>query len=424
MSGGEPWYDASLTPLSARMVIGIDGKTYRTNPVAVKPYESPLDIPNLQLWLDASDIATVSTPPTISSWLDKSSNALTATQSVIGNQPTLLYNEINNLNALSFNSANNNHFNLSSPIFLSGNYSHFFVYKRPSTSAISQSLGNKAGPQSSFLHWSTQNIYSGNIGTSSQINLTGTLIGGTRKNEYLQLDLTPYALSNWSGSTTTSVNTVGVYNNTSYHNGLIGEIIHTGSLLPNEEINLVNSKLFDKWKIAKIPPYIKSTLALNNTTISNQPLSSNLGTWFIEPNSYRSQWSYSSDGTIFIPISSTLKNITPSRVDGYPSEIEYLDPRTLSLQGQVAQERGYLLVSVTAYNAFGASVPVSSNVVYYDSLLPSEQFLVDYSLSGFALNIDELSSIPGYYGTSVSDNIAVINYSLSGFACLLSQIPW
>ena len=83
LSGGENWYDASLQSLSARMVIGIDGKTYKTTQVALKPYESILDIPNLQLWLDASDSTTLSagTGVTKNSFIDSSSNNFAITKS-------------------------------------------------------------------------------------------------------------------------------------------------------------------------------------------------------------------------------------------------------------------------------------------------------------------------------------------------------
>lgn len=56
LSGGNSSLDASLEPLSARLLVSVSGGSYYSkNVVSLKPYESPLDIPNLQLWLDASD---------------------------------------------------------------------------------------------------------------------------------------------------------------------------------------------------------------------------------------------------------------------------------------------------------------------------------------------------------------------------------
>ena len=370
LSGGESWYDASLTQLSARMVIGIDGKTYKTTPIALKPYQTPLDIPNLQLWLDASDINSFTLPN--SSWLDKSINALTATQTVTANRPILLYNEINGLNALSFNSANNNHLNLSSPIPLSGNFSHFFVYKRFSATAVSQSLGNKvAGSQSSFLHWSSSKIYSANVSTPV-ISLTETLIGGTRKNQYLQLDFTPYTLSNWSGSTTTSVNTIGVYNNANYHSGLIGEIIHAGSLLPDEEINLINSKLFDKWKVPNVPPFIRTSQSISAPSVS--ALSTTLGSWVMEPTAFSIEWQKSNNNSTY----TTIPNA---------SSILY-SPTT-------ADCGLFIRTSISASNVAGNSLPsYSSNVLQLTTENVSASQLV-------RTTIFTLSTIPGIWNSTM-----------------------
>jgi hypothetical protein len=81
LSGGQSWYDASVGALSARLIVGYQGRSYRTNPVALKPYSSVLDIPNLQLWLDASDSTTLSGGnATTGAFRDSSSNIFTITK--------------------------------------------------------------------------------------------------------------------------------------------------------------------------------------------------------------------------------------------------------------------------------------------------------------------------------------------------------
>jgi hypothetical protein len=257
LSGGEPWYDASTQPLSARMVVGIDGKTYRTTTVALKPYESPLDIPNLQLWLDASDKNTVNVQDNrVSQWIDKSPNALTATQPVINNQTTYLSAEVNNLNVLNFDGTDD-FLNLSSPIPLSGNYSHFFVYRRPSntsTNINSVSLGRNTNNSSTpFLHFQNNYMYGGTQYNNRVIPVSGaTYIIGTLKDTSLFLDTTRESAypTPWGVSNPSFADVVGIYRGgEEKHNGAMGEIIHTSARLPDEELRLVNQRLIDKWKV-------------------------------------------------------------------------------------------------------------------------------------------------------------------------------
>jgi hypothetical protein len=408
------------------------------------------NVPNIIL----TDVNIIlSNIPLVSFWLDKSPNALTASQTVLNNQATFLSGEVNGLNIIDFDGVDD-HFNLSSPIALSGNFSHFFVYRRSNVTPVNISLGNKAtGVQSSYRHHSDNFIYSGNRRTNSSVVSATTLIGGLRKNEYLQVDLEPKLFTSVWSSITNNVNALGIYNNNSYQKGPMCEVIHTSSMLPNYEIDLVNSKLFDKWKVPKQVPFLKTAPTIENTTISNQPFASNLGTWFIDPNLYGREWLYSTNGINFASISNTLKTITPSNLNGYPSEIDYIDPRTSEFN---LPERGYLMVSITAYNSFGASVPVSSNIIYYDTTQFSDQLETNYNLSGFAVPIEELNvlnigylgstsidqletnyglsgfAVPieelnvlniGYLGSTSIDQLET-NYGLSGFACLLSEIPW
>jgi hypothetical protein len=278
---------------------------------------------------------------TIPFWLDKSPNALTASQTIVNNRTSLLSSEVNGLNVVNFDGVDD-HFNLSSPITLSGDFSHFFVYKRRNASVISQSLGNKAtGVQSSYRHHTDNLIYSGNRRTSTATVSATTLIGGLRKNEHLQVDLEPKSfITSWTSSITNRVSSLGVYNNTSYHIGPMCEVIHTGSMLPNQEIDLINKNLFDKWKVPKQVPYIKINPYIFTTSIS--ALSATVGVWYIEPTSFNIQWQKSDDNNFYTNIPNA------SSVIYNPTTADY----------------GFFVrISVSASNSVGTSLPSFSNVL-------------------------------------------------------------
>jgi hypothetical protein len=288
-------------------------------------------------------VVKLSSDMVVSNWLDKSPNALTASQLLVANRPTSLSAEINNLNILNFDYINKQHLNLSSPIALSSNFTHFFVYRRDTTNPISLSLGNKStGVQSSFRHHSDNLIYSGAERTNTTIVSATTLIGGVRKNEYLQIDSTPIPfVTNWS-SVQTTVNTIGVYNNVDYHRGPISEIIHTECMLPNYEINLINQRLFNKWKVAKVIPRIKTNPIITTGT-STSAVSSTLGTWYVEPTSFRIEWQRSLDSVDFTTITNTLST--------------YTNRFAISVYNPTPADYGYILrTSVSATNSIGTGV--------------------------------------------------------------------
>jgi hypothetical protein len=283
----------------------------------------------------------------VNSWLDKSPNALTASQTVINNQTVYLSSEINNLNVLDFDGTDD-FLNLSQPIALSSDFTHFFVYRREANT-VSQSLGNFAtNSQSSFLHWGAgadaNYVFSGAERSNSTILSTGVLVAGVRKNEYLQIDSTPIPFTtNWS-STQTVVNVIGRYKNINgnfYQKGSIGEIIHTSIKLPNQEIDLVNRKLYDKWKVPKTPPYNKTTQIILATSIS--ALSTTLGTWAVEPTSFSIQWQKSNNDSIYTNIPLATSTVYTPTTSDYSS---------------------FIRSSISASNVVGVSFPSFSNVLH------------------------------------------------------------
>ena len=91
---------------------------------------SPPDIPNLSLWLDPSDAATViETGPNVTQWNDKSSNGFNQTAYLIGGAtgPTYSLSGINNLNAI--NTSSYFFGNVLSDLITSSEGTIFAVYK-------------------------------------------------------------------------------------------------------------------------------------------------------------------------------------------------------------------------------------------------------------------------------------------------------
>lgn len=89
---------------------------------------SPDTIPDMVLWLDASDISTiVQIAGSVSQWSDKSGNANHATQSVAASQPISGTRTINGCNALDFDGSND-YFDLPSSLYsLTEGENHVFI---------------------------------------------------------------------------------------------------------------------------------------------------------------------------------------------------------------------------------------------------------------------------------------------------------
>jgi len=116
---------------------------------------SPLNIPRCTLWLDASDISTITqSGGAVSQWNDKSGTGNNATQSTPGNQPTY------SLSNIYFNGASSNYMNLPNGTLPSGNssYSIFFVVQYISGAQI-LGAGVTSNNQATFLGVNATNIY-------------------------------------------------------------------------------------------------------------------------------------------------------------------------------------------------------------------------------------------------------------------------
>lgn len=311
---------ANIQPILIRASFLHQGVIYKTPPLYVKPYENPLDIPNLQLWLDASadeNIVTYYNQTTdqvfVSAWFDQSPTAAHATTPALSSrQPTRTYVPFGNeLGLLQFNGTSN-FMDLITPINVSNNFTHFFIYYRPNNNVRTVSLGNRiAGDNTSpFLHWSDDYFYSGDRrSNATQVLNSEWQFSAVRKNQYLYVDggyerlfTTP-----WGGTKRTTVNAVGAYSFSNFHQGAMGEIIQTSAMLPNNEIQMVCSKLNFKWfGEFTLPPRLIRNPIVSSASLSS--LSSTYGSWGRQATSYQLQWQQSNDGNVFtdIPLASSM----------------------------------------------------------------------------------------------------------------------
>lgn len=79
---------------------------YAFGAAAPAPF-SPLDLPNLNAWWDASDVSTITeSGGDVSQWDDKSGNGYHLTQGTAASQPATGANTLNGLNVLTFDGSN------------------------------------------------------------------------------------------------------------------------------------------------------------------------------------------------------------------------------------------------------------------------------------------------------------------------------
>jgi len=225
-------------------------------------------------------------------WLDKSPNALTASQIIIDNQSILLSAEVNGLNVLNFDGIND-FFTLSTPITTNINYSQFFVFNRRQDNIISTSLGTGTGSlrNYSFVWWNADNrLYSYTLPTNQYratetISASGThissIIQSIPRNTvdfYLDNSFRTISLANITLNQNLTANEIGrsgASSSSYFHNGMIGEIIQMAFEAPPYEVNLINQKLINKWRVPKQVPFLKTAPILSTGT-STSAISSTL----------------------------------------------------------------------------------------------------------------------------------------------------
>lgn len=229
---------------------------------------SPRSISGLQLWLDASDAASVTlNGSTVSQWSDKSGGNRHATQGTANNQPTYTTNAVNGRPALSFDGTNDS---FRSTAALGSSHSVFAVVKMNVRKIAGIVAGGNAD-QADLIYGDGSSAFSGTrygafgvaravygggtITTSVYQVVTAVLSGGTL----------PSNLSMWTNGTGGVVTTVtagtapnakldaSIYIGTSagnhFLNGDIAELIFYTSALSTSNRQRVERYLGTKYGI-------------------------------------------------------------------------------------------------------------------------------------------------------------------------------
>lgn len=218
---------------------------------------SPADIPDLALWLDASDTATITqTGGAVSAWADKSGNGYNATQETGASQPTTGIDTLNGKNVLTMNGT---HFFVTPSSlwsFALSNNTIFVVVKSSTPTMVNRVLGGNNGAAVQYgmvlgeFSGTLQRFYSGNA-----ISLTTSSDGlphlltyqrdGT--NGYFSRDSGAITSTNQSAQSLTSFNIGRCGTLSSGVNGIIAEIILYRRNISIDDRALVQNYLKNKW---------------------------------------------------------------------------------------------------------------------------------------------------------------------------------
>ena len=230
------------------------------------PAFAPTDISGLQLWLDASDAASIThSLNAVSQWNDKSGNARHVTQGSASNQPTTNTGTINSLNAINFDGSNDLLEHLTSMGgILGGDNTFFFVAQADTSNEFGTIMGANYGDQFIVFYNNTNYRYhhrdSGALpypGEAIVFNTPNTsqhilLTTRTGTSEYrLRLDGGSGSVNNGGATNvTTSVFQIGAQN-TGFRqfDGRIGEIAAYNRVLTTSELNQMGTYLAAKWGI-------------------------------------------------------------------------------------------------------------------------------------------------------------------------------
>lgn len=248
------------------------------------PAFSPTDISGLLLWLDASDSSTlydatsggslVAADGTIGRWEDKSGNNRHATQSTIASRPIRKTSIQAGKDVVRFDGSND-FFNISSLNGLANSYTFFGVAKRASVNSnfcfagVAQAGGSNYFPAFARIR-ASENTYvlAANGGAPEEDNhstySTSNAFGSTSWFQATQMSspssaslrlnetsLSPLATSNAGQSN--NFTAIGMSGGDAgvqgFTNSDFAEILYYNSVLSNENIQLVESYLKNKWSI-------------------------------------------------------------------------------------------------------------------------------------------------------------------------------
>ena len=256
----------------------------------------PLNISNIQLWLDAQDLNTLDlTSNSLNKWKDKSGYMRDATKYGISST-NATYNStgFNNLPAIQINTNQGLVVSIPSGTFSNG-VSVFVIFQKNGSAnttegVINRTINNIPAP---FDAWGTNRwlgngttsattTSSFNLQTATNLNLFCFYAALNIWNEYLNgtnIFNASYNTSFADNGTTINIGSRND-NNTLYFTGVIGEVIVYNKILSSNERQLIEGYLACKWNIQSLLPsshpyYQLQPLLYNNTynlyqtTISN-----------------------------------------------------------------------------------------------------------------------------------------------------------
>jgi hypothetical protein len=216
------------------------------------------------LWLDAADSATITLESgAVAQWADKSGNARHAAQSSAGSRPVVSTASINSKDALLFSS---DFLSIAGALPVTAEMAEFVVFGRASTGVLSMPLGGSTANSPPYgiqiytdnIAYSALNATAGGYVTHGSVGATGIFQSALQRNATTaQLFIHGTSLGGslpvGSADGANPITTVGA-RASSYHNGLIAEIITLAATPTTETRQLVEGYLAHKWGIASSLP--------------------------------------------------------------------------------------------------------------------------------------------------------------------------
>ena len=229
------------------------------------PFVDPTSIAGLQLWLDASDTATItSSAGLVSQWNDKSGNTNHATQGTGANKPTTNSRTINSKNVLDFDGTLD-FFNLTTGLNSSSGQTFFIVFSNDNVTLTRPLIGSNDTVAGPLVRTSTANSFglvrpgvavllAGSPAISNSTSYIGVANYSTSGMD-LYINGVSYGTSASSTTFTNGSTWIGASGAAgatpfSYLDGVIAEIVVYANNLSTTDKNSVGNYLASKWGIS------------------------------------------------------------------------------------------------------------------------------------------------------------------------------
>ncbi len=363
---------------------------------------------NPQAWYDADDSTTViQSGGVVSEWRDKTSNNRHATQSSVGNRPTVVANAMNTLNVINLNGSNQ-FLNLNLDYLAGVSHSAFIVTRATSYNNIYGAANGSAGASSLHVGFYSSSYYrmnywgddwNGAIG--SQFNLSG----GNVLNFVWQPTVSKEIFANGSSQgSTTNAGTIaslslagggriGNIVGQGYYGGDIAEMVFITGTVSQANRQNMEGYLAHKWGLkSRLPsghPYAAAppggagaTATLNGSVTDNEQTP--IGTWskvsgpgtviFSNLNTLNATATFSKTGTYVLRLTgndgtqSTTDDVTITVMAGSDTT-----PPTLASTDIVDNRSGAAIV---------ANNPVTYTITFSEDMDASTVTSADFSNAG------------------------------------------